>query len=121
MTMAAGRKSTIFRVTGLIRDQPDEVLKTSLGAAIDKSLSEDEKSQIKTGITIVPSCYENDQERVALVQFRGGVPQFLLKLMENPLKDWQVEISDTDINFDHHFFGFTQLYIPGEKESVIAE
>ena len=66
--MAARRKSTVFRiVTGLIRDQADEDFKTSLG--IDENLSKDEKSQIKTEITIVPFCYECDQERAAPVQF----------------------------------------------------
>ena len=121
MAMATGRKSTVFRVTGLIRDQSDEVLKTSLGAAINENLSEDEKSQIETEITIVPSCYESDRERVALVQFHSGVPQFLSKLMDNALGDWQVEMGDIDINFDRHFFGFTQLYLPKEKESTMAE
>jgi hypothetical protein len=119
--MAAGRKSTVFRVTGLTWDQPDEVLKASLGTAIDENLSEDEKSRIDTEIAIVPSCYESDQERTALVQFRGGVPMFLSELVDNPLGDWQVEMGDADINFDCHFFGFTQLYMPAEKEPVIAE
>ena len=63
-----GRKeSTVFRVTGLIRDHPDEVLKTSLRATIDKHLSNNESSGIETEITIIPSCYKTDQERVALV------------------------------------------------------
>jgi hypothetical protein len=118
--MASGRKSTVFRVTGFTRDQPDEVLETSLRAAINDNLSEEERSQIKTETTIMPSCYDN-HERTALVQFRGGVPQFLSELIDNPLEDWQVEMSDTDINFDRYFFGFTQLYMPAEKESVIAE
>jgi hypothetical protein len=118
--MAAGRKSTVFRVTGLTRDQPDEVLETLLRAAINDYLSEEERSQIKTETTIVPSCYD-DHERTALVQFRGGVPQFLLELIGNPLGDWQVEMGDIDINFDHHFLGFTQLYALAEEESVIAE
>jgi hypothetical protein len=119
--MASGRKFTVFRVAGIIRDQPDEVLKTSLRAVIDKHLSDDEKSQIETKITIMPSCYESDRERTALVQFCSGVPQFLSELMDNLLEDWQIEMGDTDINFDRHFFGFTQLYMPAEKESVIAE
>jgi hypothetical protein len=119
--MAARRKSTVFRVTGLIRDQPDKVLETSLGAAIDGNLPEDEKLRIKTEITIVPSCYESDRERTALVQFCSGVPRFLSGLMDNPLGDWQIEIGSSDVNFDRHFFGFTQLYMPAEKEPVIAE
>ena|SRR5271170_5021659 len=117
--MAAGRKSTVFRVTGLRRDYPDEDPETLLRATIEENLSKDEKSQIKTKITIVPSCYESNRERAALVQFRGGVPQFLLELIDNPLGDWQVETGDTDINFDSHFFGFTQLY--ASSEPIVAE
>ena len=119
--MVSGRKSTVFRVTGLTRDQLDEVSKASLRATVDEHLSKDEKSRIETEIAIVPSCYESDQERTALVQFRGGVPVFLSELINNLLGDWQVEMGDDDINFDRHFFGFTQLYIPAEKEPVIAE
>jgi hypothetical protein len=105
--MASGRKSTVFRVTGFTRDHLDEALNASLRATIDEHLSNDEKSRIDTDIAIVPSCYESDRERTALVQFRGGVPQFLSELVDNPLGDWQVEMGDTDINFDRHFFGFT--------------
>jgi hypothetical protein len=55
------------------------------------------------------------------VQFCGGLPQFLGELRLNPLGDWQVEIGDDDINFDGHFFGFTQLYVPNDSEPVVAE
>jgi hypothetical protein len=119
--MAAGKKSIVFRVTGLTRDQPDDILETSLEAAVDENLTEEERSRIKTEITIVPSCYESNRERAALVQFCGGVPTFLSELIENSLGDWQVEMGDTDINFDCHFFGFTQLYAPAEEGSVVAE
>jgi protein SERAC1 len=117
--MAAGRKFTVFRATGLTRDQLDEDLETSLRVAIDENLSEEEKSQIETKVTVLPSCYEGDRERVALVQFRGGVPHFLSELRDNHLRDWQIEMGDTDVNFDCHFFGFTQLYALAEP--VIAE
>lgn len=60
-------------------------------------------------------------QRVALVQFRGGVPQFLRELRVNPLGDWQVEMGNDDTNFDCHFFGFTQLYVPDDNEPVVAE
>jgi hypothetical protein len=117
--MAARGKSTVFRVTGLRRDYPDEDLETLLRATIEENLSKDEKSRLKIEIAIVPSCYESDQERAALVQFHGGVPQFLGELIDNPLGDWQVEMGDTDINFDSHFFNFTQLYAPSKP--VVAE
>lgn len=58
---------------------------------------------------------------MALVRFRGGWPRFLTELTTNPLGDWQIEMGDEDINFDSHFFGFTQLYAPDEKQPVIAE
>jgi hypothetical protein len=60
-------------------------------------------------------------QRVTLVRFRGGIPQFLDELRVNPLGDWQVEIRDCNINLDCHFFGFTQLYALVEGEPVIAE
>ena len=89
--------------------------------ALNENFTDDERSHIKAEITIVPSCYESDTQRVALVQFRGGVPQFLRELRVDPLGDWQVEMGDDDINFDCHFFGFTQLYAPDDNEPVVAE
>jgi hypothetical protein len=118
--MTERRKSHVFRVTGLTRDQPDEALEKSFQDTLNENFTNEEKSQIQTDITILPSCYETDTERVALMQFRGRVPQFLSELTANPLTDWQMEMGDNDINFDCHFFGFTQLYAPVE-EPVIAE
>ena len=109
--MAARNKGTVFRVTGLPASQPDDELKEALKAAIDDNLAEDEQSKLTPNTAIVPSCYDND-EKVALVEFYGGVPAFLSELMADPLGDWQFEMADTDISFDQHFFGFTQLYTP---------
>jgi hypothetical protein len=108
-------------VTGLVRERPDGDLKTALQEVLDDSFSNDERSQIKADITIVPACYERDIQTVALVQFRGGVPQFLDELKVSPLGDWQVEMGDEDINFDCHFFGFTQLYAPDDREPVVSD
>jgi len=119
--MASQRKSHVFRVTGLSREPPDENLKTALQKALNDNSTDDERSHIKAEISIVPSCYESDTERVALVQFGGGVPHFLHELRVDPLGDWQVEMGDNDINFDCHFFGFTQLYAPDETEPIVAE
>jgi hypothetical protein len=119
--MTSQRKSRVFRVTGLSREQPDGDLKTALQGVLDDNFTHDERSQVKAEITIVPSCYESDTQRVALVQFRGGLPQFLRELRINPLGDWQVEMGDDDINFDCHFFGFTQLYAPDENGPVATE
>lgn len=111
-------RSHVFRVTGLSRDLPDGDIKTALQEALNDNFADDERSYIKTEITIVPSCYESDTQRVALVQFRGEVPQFLFELR---LEEWQIEMGDDDIIFDGHFFGFTQLYAPDENQPVVAE
>jgi len=120
--MAATKKGPIFRVTGLPADQPDDALKARLKVAIDGNLSEEERSKIVLAMmAIVPSCYDSEREKVALLEFRGGLPDFLSELKANPIGDWQVEMSDTDINFDRHFFGFTQLYATEPREPVTAE
>ena len=119
--MAARRKSTVYRVTGLLTAQPDDELDTALKAAINESLSEQEKSELQVITTIVPSCYNSEHERVALVEFRDRVPSFLAELVSTPLEGWQIEMGDTDIGFDCHFFGFTQLYKPRLEEQVTAE
>ncbi|KAJ4267004.1 hypothetical protein NW762_003102 [Fusarium torreyae] len=118
--MASKKKGPIFRVTGLLAEQPDEQLNTKLRAAIDDNLSEDEKARLDFTTTVVPSCYD-DLERVALVEFHGGVPGFLSDLEVNPLGDWQVEMDEDDISFDQHFFGFTQLYTPQSDAPVTAD
>jgi hypothetical protein len=69
--MTSQRKSHVFRVTGLSRERPDGDLETALLEAINTNFADNERSQIKSDITIVPSCYESDTQRVALVQFRG--------------------------------------------------
>jgi hypothetical protein len=113
--------SHVFRVTGLSRELTDEDLATALQMAINNNLTDDERSHVKADIAIVPSCYESDTQRVALVQFRDGVPEFLHKLRVDPLENWQIEMGDDDINFDCHFFGFTQLYAPDDNKPVVAE
>jgi hypothetical protein len=117
----ASKRSHVFRVTGLSRELPDGDLKTALQEAVNDNFTDDERSHVTAEITIVPSCYESDTRRVGLVQFRGEVPQFLRELRVDPLGDWQVEMEDNDINFDCHFFGFTQLYAPDDNEPVVAE
>ena len=119
--MTSQSKSRVFRVTGLSRAFSDRDLQAALQETLNDNFTDNEKSQIQTRIAIVPSCYEADTQRVALVQFGGGVPQFLSELIANPFGDWQVEMGGNDINFDCHFLGFTQLYTPhtpGEDEPV---
>jgi hypothetical protein len=87
----------VFRVTGLPALKPDDELKAALAAAIDDHLSVEEQSTLDVRTAIVPSCYDHVRERVALVEFHGGVPVFLTA---DPLVGWQVEMGDADINFD---------------------
>jgi hypothetical protein len=116
----ARTKRPVFRVTGIPALQPDDELTALLKAAIDGNLTEEEQSKNTRSIAIVPSCYDYNQ-KVALVEFHNGVPEFLSKLEEDPLGDWQVEVGGADISFDQHFFGFTQLYTPKADSPVTAE
>lgn len=119
--MVARKKGPIFRVTGIsVLQAADEKLAALLKAAINDNLEEDEQSKLAITVTVVPSCYD-DTEKVALVEFHSGVPTFLSDLVANPLGDWQVEMGDTDISFDQHFFGFTQLYTPEPGSPATAE
>jgi hypothetical protein len=119
--MASGGKSTVFRVTGLPEDQTDDQLASRLRLVIDEKFQEHERLQIATKVALVPSCQNDEETSIALVEFAGGIPQFLSELVKNPLGDWQVEMDDTDINFDRHFFGFTQLYAAEPEKAVVAE
>lgn len=115
-------KGPVFRVTGLPASKANDALDTTLKAAIDDKLSEEERSKLNITIAILPSCYDKDQDKIALVEFRGGVPTFLSKLVANPQDNWQGKIGDTDIiSIDQHFFGFTQLYTPKLDAPVTAE
>jgi protein SERAC1 len=94
----AHQKKHVFRVTGLSKGRSDEDLEISLRNTINDHFSAEEQSSIRLDITTVPSCYEPDTERVALVRFRSETPQFLSELKTNPLGDWQMEMGDNDIN-----------------------
>lgn len=112
------QQNLVFRVTGLLASQTND----SLVDFIRKNLLKgEEQSQLEVTANIVPSCSNNGRERVALVEFGGRVPDFLSALVANPLEDWQVEMGNVDINFDQHFFGFTQLYTPKADKPVTAE
>jgi hypothetical protein len=117
--MATG--ATVFRVTGLPSDQTDEELDSSLKSFIDENLQQEERSVIFSKVDLVPSCHNDGQRSIALVEFVWGVPQFLSPLMKNPLADWPMVMGDTDINFNRHFHGFTQLYATETGEAVNAE
>jgi hypothetical protein len=112
------QKNLVFRVTGLLPSQTNDALVDFIRKNLLKG---EEQSQLKVTASIVPSCSNNGQERVALVEFGGRAPDFLSALVANPLEDWQVEMDNVDINFDQHFFGFTQLYTPKADKPVTAE
>jgi protein SERAC1 len=118
--MASSHRSTVFRVTGLPLGKAGVDIKSTLLEAIRDLLTEDEQQHIDVTIASVPSC-DSNQASSALVDFKGGSPMFLSQLDRDPLGDWQVEIGDEDINFDRHFFGFTQLYPTAPGEPVTAE
>jgi hypothetical protein len=118
--MAALKKGPVLRVTGLAASQPDDELAAELKAAISDNLTSEERQNVDASIAVVPSCY-SDEEKVALVECRGGLPAFLSALAADPLAEWQVEMGDTDVSFDQHFFGFTQLYTPQPDAPVTAE
>ena len=81
--MAARKKGLVFHVTSL---QPDVKLNTALKAAIDDNLLEEEQLKLHISAAVVPFCY-NDEQRVALVEFHGGVPIFLSELAADRLGD----------------------------------
>lgn len=118
--MAGRKRGVVFRVNGLPASGSDEEINKALKNVIEESLEDDEKSKLITYAAIVPSCYNNN-EKTALVEFCGGVPAFLAELVSDPLGDFQVEMGDTDINFDQNFFGFTQLYTPQSGSPATAE
>ena len=107
----------MFRVTGLRIGQLGNAIE-ALETAIKGNLSDEE---LAINVSLVPSCYRDEQAAVALVEFDGGVPQFLSDLIKNPLREWQTRMGGMDITFDCHFFGFTQLYVPAPRHPVTAE
>ncbi|KAH9869852.1 hypothetical protein J1614_006772 [Plenodomus biglobosus] len=116
------KRSPVFRVTGLLASQPIEGLHALLTDAINNNLIEEESrfSIHDMKVEVVPSCY-NNEERVALVEFRDRVPAFLSGPTANPLGPRVVEMNNTDISFDQYFFGFTQLYTPKLDVRITAD
>ncbi|GKU08876.1 unnamed protein product [Fusarium langsethiae] len=79
--LVAGKKGPVFHVTGLSASQPDNELHTILKTFISDNLSDKEKPLLNVIVFIVPSCYDYAQEKVAPVEFRGGIPHFLSELL----------------------------------------
>jgi hypothetical protein len=117
--MASDRKIFVFRVQGLPASQPDAELIESLKATID-SQSPDEQLGQSARVSILPSCYDIEQSKVALVEFEARWPEFLSALKEDPLGEEVIEMGKTIVSFDCHFHGFTQLYSPN-SDTPIAE
>jgi hypothetical protein len=118
--MAPGSKSIVFRVTGFPAGRTDDQLTERLISVIKENFREEERGRVAK-VVLVPSCQNDGETSVALVEFVGDIPHFLSGLAENPLADLSLEMDDTDITFDRHFFGFTQLYATEPGEPVVAE
>jgi hypothetical protein len=54
----------VFRVIGLLVSQPDDELNTALTALINDNLSEQERSKTRVSVAMVPSWYDDEQERL---------------------------------------------------------
>ena len=118
--MASSPRSTVFRVTGLPADKAELDVKSTLVQTIRGLLTEGERRRVEVNVACIPSCDESPTS-CALVEFKGGNPDFLSLLDHTPLGNWQIEMGDEDINFDRHFFGFTQLYTTALDNPVTAE
>ena len=118
--MATTEKGIVFRVNDLPALGSDNELLETLKAVINDNLVDDERSKLSFDVDLVPSC-DDSNAKVALIKFNEGVPAFLASLTEDTLGDWQVDIGDTDITFDRHFLGFTQLYTPNSSLPTTAE
>lgn len=116
----ATSKSKVFRVTGLPVDKAAAEISITLTDMIREQLTEDGQQNLKVKVNWIPSCDESGTSS-ALLEFTGGSPTFLSELDSDPLQDWQMEMGDVDINFDRHFFGFTQLYPNDPGHAVTAE
>ena len=119
-TMEPSIRPTVVRVRGFVGLKL-EVAEASLRRVIDERLPAS-LSDNSYEFSFVPSC-DDENESVALVEFRHGLPEFLSQLRQNPLGSWQVfanELND-DLSFDRHFIGFTQLYDLDSPRDIIAE
>jgi hypothetical protein len=119
--MMNAKGSIVFRIRGLPEGRTSDEVRATLKSTIENELSQDERSRIKVEPILIPSCYGDGGGQAALLEFRGEVPSFLSDLIKDPLSEWQLEMGDTDINIDRHFFGFTQLYYTGPEHPISAE
>ena len=116
--MPKNPRSTVFRVSGLPLDEAEVNVKAKLLDTINALLTDEERQRIEVLISCIPSC-EDDQTQSALVDFKWGIPEFLSEL--GILENFPIVMGETDINFDRHFFGFTQLYATVPEHNVTAE
>jgi hypothetical protein len=106
---------------------PDDAVKAQLEAVIVRQqLLSDACSEAKHDdafITCAPNCYDEQREKIALVEFQR-VPLFLARLVTiDPHGSVTVagEEGQEDITFDAHFFGLTQLYPQHFETAISAE
>lgn len=114
--MPVPRRSIVYRVRGL----PPQCTPEQLGGILQSQLLEDEIPLFHPKISIIPSCYSDDNSFTALLTV-DTPPRFLSELNEDPLTDWPIETEDGDISFDRHFHGFTQMYTTPKDKPIIAE
>ena len=109
-TTKVSSSPVVIRVRGLPLDR--QTAKALTEEAITTNLTESTNFRI----TIIPSCIFSD-ETVALVDFEC-LPKFLSSLEINHLDSWETSVHGTDLSFDKHFIGFTQLSDPeGEVQA----
>ena len=118
--MEPSLRSTVVRVRGFTNVKL-EIAEASLRRVINERLAAS-PSDNNYGLSFISSC-DSGNELVTFVDFRHGLPDFLLQLRQNPLDSWQVftDELDNDLSFDRHFIGFTQLYNPDSSQGIIAE
>ena len=118
--MRIADRSTTVRIRGLsFRDRA--IAEDTIRKVIDERI--DPLDQDNTyGISILPSC-DHPDELVSLVDFKHGLPEFLSQLRTNSLGSWPVSVNnlDEDLEFDIHFHGFTQLYVPDASRQISCE
>jgi hypothetical protein len=125
MSASGSSRWTVFRVRGLPL-KADDAVKAHLDTTICNQLLPADNVEVheKFFITCAPNCYDEQREKIELVEFHK-VPSFLARLMTvEPLGSVTVPANREDeeeVTFDAHFFGLTQLYTPQPDAPVGAE
>lgn len=118
-------KNVFYRVSGLPRGAKNDDVRQFIKN--NKTPSEADPSP---GVEVLPACVQGSRETtsIAIVKFlRDQEPLFLRELARNHLSEITLpyEVSgvpgSTNITFDRHFHGFTQLYPTRPGNPILAE